>query len=276
MEEANRFCHLPFAICHYAQRGHLPLTRSVMSERELEAAAPRIFATTHWTVVLAAGEGDSASARRALEMLCAAYWYPIYVYVRRKGHGPDDAEDLTQEFFAQLIAKEHLRLADRTKGKFRTFLLAMLDQFLANARSRAHRQKRGGQFQFVSLDQQSAEERYALEPADDGGTPEEIFLRQWALTLLKKTTDALARKCAAEGKQELFEVARRLLHREGAGVAYAEVAGRLGMSEGAMRVAVHRLRQRFGELLREEIAQTVSSPGEIEEELRFLMRVLSG
>ena len=241
-----------------------------------ESASPRVFATTHWSVVLAAGEGDSIPSQRALETLCAAYWYPIYVYVRRKGYGPDDAEDLTQEFFAQLIAKKHLRLADRDKGKFRTFLLAMLDLFLANEWSRAHRQKRGGQFQFVSLDQQTPEERYALEPADDGGTPEQIFLRQWALTLLKKATDALAARCAAEGKQELFEVARRLLHQEGAGAAYAGVAERLGMSEGAVRVAVHRLRRSFGELLREEIAQTVGSPAEIEEELRFLMRVLSG
>ena len=246
------------------------------SGRSSESTGFRVFATTHWSVVLTAGEGDSAPSQRALETLCTAYWYPIYVYVRRKGHGPDDAEDLTQEFFAQLIAKDHLRLADREKGKFRTFLLAMLDQFLANERSRARRQKRGGQFQFVSLDQQAPEERYALEPADDSGTPEEIFLRHWALTLLQKSTDALAAKCAADGKQELFEVARRLLHREGEGAAYAGVAERLGISEGAVRVAVHRLRQQFGRLLREEIAQTVSSSGEIEEELRFLMRVLSG
>jgi len=183
---------------------------------------------------------------------------------------------LTQEFFAQFIAKELLRLADRNKGRFRTFLLAMLDQFLANERTRTRRQKRGGRFQFVSLDQQTPEQRYALEPVDDGGTPEEIFLRQWALTLLQKTTDALAAKCAAEGKRELFEASRRLLHRESEGAVYADVAKRLGMSEGAVRVAVHRLRQQFGRLLREEIARTVGSSGEIEEELRFLMRVLSG
>ena len=243
--------------------------------RESEVGSPRVFATTHWSVVLAAGEGDSAPSHRALQALCEAYWYPIYVYVRRKGHGPDDAEDLTQEFFAQLIAKEHLRLADREKGRFRTFLLAMLDHFLANERSRAHRQKRGGQFQFVSLDQQTPEERYAMEPVDDSGTPEEIFLRQWALALLKNATEVLSRKCAAEGKQELFEVARRLMFREDAGDAYGGVADRLGMSEGAVRVAVHRLRQNFGEVLREEIAQTVHTRGEVEEELRFLMKVLS-
>lgn len=243
--------------------------------REAGLGRPRVFATTHWSVVLAAGEGDSVPSQRALQELCVAYWYPIYVYVRRKGHGPDDAEDLTQEFFAQLIAKEHLRLADREKGRFRTFLLAMLDQFLANERSRAHRQKRGGQFQFVSLDQQTPEERYAMEPIDDSGTPEEIFLRQWALTLLKNATDALSRRCGAEGKQELFDVARRLMYRDDVGGAYTGVAERLGMSEGGVRVAVHRLRQTFGEALRDEIAQTVHTRGEVEEELRFLMKVLS-
>src|SRR5713101_3768712 len=126
---------------------------------EPEPGSPRVFATTHWSVVMAAGDGESASAQRALETLCRGYWYPIYVYVRRKGYGPDDAQDLTQEFFAQLIAKEHLRLADREQGKFRTFLLAMLDYFLAREWSRAHRQKRGGQFTFISLDDQGPEER---------------------------------------------------------------------------------------------------------------------
>src|SRR6266404_8782880 len=149
--------------------------------RESAPDSPRVFATTHWSVVVAAGKDEAAPARNALEKLCRAYWYPIYVYVRRKGYGPDDAQDLTQEFFAQLIAKEHLRLADREKGKFRTFLLAMLDYFLAREWSRAHRQKRGGQFIFISLDQQSPEERYRLEPADND-KPEKKFLRQWALT----------------------------------------------------------------------------------------------
>src|SRR6185503_4836066 len=141
--------------------------------QESDATSARVFATTHWSVVLAAGQGDSPQAHRALETLCRGYWYPIYVYVRRKGYGPDEAQDLTQEFFAQLIAKEHLRLADRSKGKFRTFLLATLDYFLAREWSRAHRQKRGGQFIFLSLDQQTPEERYKLEPADNA-TPERV------------------------------------------------------------------------------------------------------
>src|ERR1044071_8223296 len=172
------------------------------SDRESEGTGRGVFATTHWSVVLAAGQGDSLPAQRALETLCRGYWYPIYVYVRRKGHGPDDAQDLTQEFFSQLIAKEHLRLADREKGKFRTFLLATLDYFLAREWSRAHRQKRGGQFTFVSLDEETPEERYRLEPADND-TPEKKFLRHWALTVLKQTMNALESECEAKGKRAL-------------------------------------------------------------------------
>jgi RNA polymerase sigma-70 factor (ECF subfamily) len=225
-------------------------------------------------VVLAAGQGDSAPAQRALETLCRGYWYPIYVYVRRKGHGPDDAQDLTQEFFSQLIAKEHLRLADREKGKFRTFLLATLDYFLAREWSRAHRQKRGGQFTFISLDQQRPEDRYRMEPADND-TPDKKFLRNWVLTVLQQTLTALERECEANGKGALFREVQGFLTGEGNATAYVEMGRHLGMSEGAMYVAVHRLRQRYGELLRHEIAQTVSNPKEIDEEMRFLMGALS-
>src|SRR6266404_5818537 len=171
--------------------------------RESAPASPRVFATTHWSVVVAAGLDESAPARSALETLCRAYWYPIYVYVRRKGHGADDAQDLTQEFFAQLIRKQHLRLADRNKGKFRTFLLATLDCFLAREWSRAHRQKRGGQFVFISLDDKTPEERYRLEPADND-TPEKKFERQWALTILKQAMDGLEKECEANDKGALF------------------------------------------------------------------------
>jgi RNA polymerase sigma-70 factor (ECF subfamily) len=244
------------------------------SKRESDVAAPRVFPTTHWSVVLAAGQNDSVPAQRALETLCRGYWYPLYVYVRRKGYGPDDAQDLTQEFFAQLIAKEHLRLADREKGKFRTFLLATLDYFLAREWSRAHRQKRGGQFIFISLDQQTPEERYRLEPAGQD-TPEKNFLRQWALTVLKQAMNALENECEANDKGALFREVRNLLSGERDGAAYAEIGRRLAMTEGAVRVAVHRLRQRYGELLRSEIAQTVSGPEEVEEEMRYLLGALS-
>jgi DNA-directed RNA polymerase specialized sigma24 family protein len=241
---------------------------------ESEAAGPRVFATTHWSVVLAAGQGDSGTAQCALETLCRAYWYPLYVYVRRKSYGPDEAQDLTQEFFAQLIAKEHLRLADRAKGKFRTFLLAMLDYFLAREWSRAHRQKRGGQFTFISLEQQAPEERYRLEPADND-TPEKKFLRQWALTVLEQAMNALERECRAHDKGVLFGEVKEMLSSERDGPAYAEIARRLNMGEGATRMAVLRLRRRYGELLRHEIAQTVGGPEEVEEEMRYLLSVMS-
>jgi RNA polymerase sigma-70 factor (ECF subfamily) len=241
--------------------------------QKLNAPSPRVFATTHWSVVLAAGEGSSESAQTALETLCRAYWYPIYVYVRRKGYGPDEAPDLTQEFFTQVIAKKHLRLADPDKGKFRTFLLVTLDYFLAREWSRAHRQKRGGQFSFVSLDQQPPEERYRFEPVDNQ-TPEDSFQKQWALTLLKQAMDLLARQCEASGKAALFGEVRGLLSGEQAEARYTEISQRLKMSEASVRVAVHRLRQRYGELLRSEIAKTVSRPEEVDEELRYLLQVL--
>jgi RNA polymerase sigma-70 factor (ECF subfamily) len=245
------------------------------SGQDSEGHNPRVFATTHWSVVVAAGKDESAPAQSALETLCRAYWYPIYVYVRRKGYGPDEAQDLTQEFFVQLISKHHLRLADRSKGKFRTFLLATLDYFLAREWSRAHRQKRGGQFTFISLDQQTPEERYRIEPADNE-TPEKKFVRQWALTVLKQTMDALERECETNGKGDLFREVKNLLSGERDGGVYAGISRHLAMAEGAVRVAVHRLRQRYGELLRGEIAQTVAGPEEVEEEMRFLLQALSG
>jgi DNA-directed RNA polymerase specialized sigma24 family protein len=241
---------------------------------ESNAGSPRVFSTTHWSVVTAAGKGGSEPALCALETLCRVYWYPIYAYVRRKGYRPPEAQDLTQEFFAQLIAKEHLRLADRNKGKFRSFLLATLDYFLAREWSRAHRQKRGGQFTFISMDAQTPEERYRLEPADLE-TPEKKFLRQWTLTVLKQAMNALQSECEVNGKGRLFEEARNLLSGERGGAAYAQISQRLSMAEGAVRVAVHRLRQRYGELLRTEVAQTVASEDEVDEELRYLLRVLS-
>jgi RNA polymerase sigma-70 factor (ECF subfamily) len=243
------------------------------SAQESDAASPRIFATTHWSVVLAAGHGESAPAQRALEALCHVYWYPIYAYVRRKGYRPEEAQDLTQEFFAQLIAKEHFRLADRNKGKFRGFLLATLDYFLAREWTRAHRQKRGGQFTFISMDEQPPEERYQLEPADLE-TPERKFLRQWALTVLKQAMNALQAECKANGKALLFREAKNLISGERYGAAYAQISQNLNMSEGAVRVAVHRLRQRYGELLRCEVAHTVNSEEEVDEELRYLFQVL--
>ena len=244
------------------------------SARESRATGSRVFATTHWSVVLAAGQGESAPAQRALEALCRAYWYPIYAYVRRKGYRPEEAQDLTQEFFAQLIERNHFRLADRDKGKFRGFLLARLDYFLAREWSRAHRQKRGGQFTFISMDEHSPEEWYRLEPADHD-TPEKQFLRQWALTVLKQAMNALQTECEANGKGALFREAKSLISGERHGTAYTDISRNLGLAEGTVRVAVHRLRQRYGELLRSEVAHTLASEEEVDEELRYLFQVLS-
>src|SRR5215472_10831350 len=229
-----------------------------------DAQGARAFATTHWSVVLTAGQDTSPQAKDALETLCRAYWYPIYGYVRRKGYGPEEAQDLTQEFFGQMISKGHLRLADQNKGKFRTFLLATLDYFLVNEWRRAHRQKRGGGLSFVSLDQQNAEERYNLEPAVHD-TPEKELVREWALTVLKRTMDALGAECEASGKGPLFQEVRTMLSGERDSGAYPGISQRLEMKEGALRTAVHRLRQRYGELLRNEVAQTVERPQEVEE-----------
>jgi len=242
--------------------------------RESELAGPRVFATTRWSVVAAAGEDGSALSQHALETLCSAYWHPIYFYVRRKGHGPDEARDLTQEFFSQLICKKHLRLADRHKGRFRSFLLATLDYFLRREWSRAHRQKRGGEFKFVSLEEQTSEEWSGHEPSDNDN-PEKRFQRQWALTVLKKTMDALESECAAHGKEALFREVKKLLSGERDGMSYLEIGKRLELTEGTVRVSAHRLRQRYGELLRDEVAKTVGASEDVEEELHDLLRVLS-
>lgn len=233
-----------------------------------------VFITTHWSVVLAAGDSASPQADAALEALCRAYWYPIYVYVRRKGHGPDDAQDLTQAFFAALLEKRLLRIADPAKGRFRSFLLGVLDHFLAREWTKAHRQKRGGGRAILSLDEADPEARFRTEPAHDE-TPERAYDRQWALTLLESTLARLEAECRQAGKTDLFEVAKGLLSGEKAAGSYRDLGARLGLSEGAVKVAVHRLRQRYAELLRAEIAQTVRSPAEVEDELRHLFQALA-
>ena len=231
------------------------------------------FTTTQWTVVVQAGGSSSPGAMSALTELCRAYWYPIYAFVRRKGHSPHDAQDLTQEFFARLIEKNSVSTADRNKGRFRTFLLGALDHFLAKEWRDARRLKRGGGRTLLSLDDASAEERYRLEPADPA-TPERLFERRWALTLLEHSLDRLGRECEAGGKRRLFESVKGLLAGERAPGGYPVLAKELGMSEGALMTAVHRLRRRYGNLLRDEIARTVSGPDEIEAELRQLFAAL--
>lgn len=231
------------------------------------------FMTTRWSVVLAAGARNSPRSEEALAALCQAYWYPLYVYVRRRGHSADEALDLTQEFFARLLEKHYLRQADVERGRFRSFLLAAFKHFLANERDRASAQKRGDGLPALPLEVETAEGRYRREPADHE-TPERVFERRWALTMLDRVLAALRNEYHASGRAELFERLEDLLTAGKSEEPYSRLGATLGMSEGAVKVAVHRLRRRFGDLLREEIAQTVPSVDEVDDEIRYLFRVL--
>jgi RNA polymerase sigma factor (sigma-70 family) len=231
------------------------------------------FSTTHWSLVLAAGDTKSPEAKEALERLCRTYEYPIYAYVRRKGYRREDAQDLTQEFFSRLVARNYLSVADRNRGKFRSFLLGSLEHFLAREWTKAHAQKRGGGRAIFSLDEADAESRYLREPAHDM-TPERIFDRRWATTLLDQAMSRLREECAANKKGDLLARVEPHLSGEKGEASYADIAPALNMSEGAVKVAVHRLRRRYGELVRTEIEHTVATPDEVDEELQYLFRVL--
>jgi RNA polymerase sigma-70 factor (ECF subfamily) len=231
------------------------------------------FTTTHWSVVLKAGGTESPEATEALEALCRSYWYPLYAYVRRKGNSPHDAQDLTQEFFARLLERRYLRLADRTQGRFRTFLLSSLKNFLINDWKKGNREKRGGGQKVLSLDEETAESRFAAEPAT-AQPPDSLYDRGWAAILLDRTLAALRAEFEQSGKLDLFERLKVFVWGEKNALSYAAMATQLGMTEGAVKVAVHRLRQRYGELLRAEVAQTVSTPAEVKEELRYLVSVI--
>jgi RNA polymerase sigma-70 factor (ECF subfamily) len=242
--------------------------------RESTPAGAARFATTHWTVVCSAGAHDSLHARAALEKLCATYWYPVYAFVRRQGHSSHDAQDLTQEFFARLLENNTFAVADRRRGRFRSFLLASLKNFLVKEWQRANAQKRGGGEVFVPLETGEAERRYALEPADTL-TAETIFERRWALTLLEQVLSTLRNEHIASGKGDQFDALKPALMGERHGAPYASVAAQFGTTEGAIKITVHRMRQRYRELLHETIAQTVATPTEIEDELRHLFAVVS-
>ncbi len=231
------------------------------------------FTTTHWSVVLAARE-PSPEAAQALAELCRAYWYPLYAYVRRKNYPVADAQDLTQEFFARFLGKNYLSSVDRRKGKFRSFLLASLEHFLVKEWTRTNRLKRGGGQTIIAWDGCDSEERYRLEPPDDW-TAERLYERRWALTVLEQAMAALAAEYSGLGKQTLFEELKGFISCAESEASYPDLARRFSMSEGAVRVAVHRLRQRYGEAVRAEIAKIVQRPDEIEEELRHLFVALS-
>lgn len=233
-----------------------------------------VFSTTHWSVVLAAGNKDDAAATDALERLCTKYWYPIYAFVRRRGSDAHTAEDLTQSFFASLLEKQTLKRADRQKGKFRTFLLAALTNFLNNEWDKGRSQKRGGKCQIVSLDETVAEDRYRHEPIESA-SPEKLFERRWATLLLEQVLDRLKREYTSEGKADLFVKLEPCLTGEASRGFHDECAATLGMNPGAVRTALHRLRQRFGQLLRDEVSQTVAGEAEIDEEIRDLFAAVS-
>jgi RNA polymerase sigma factor (sigma-70 family) len=233
---------------------------------------PGRFVTTRWSLVLAAGGVESEHSRSAMTRLLETYWYPLYAFARRKGRDPDDACDLTQEFLLGLLDGQFLGDADPQKGRFRTFLLTAFERFLVDSWRRGHREKRGGGRPIISLSSIDAEERYRLEPADRL-TPEQIYERRWAMTLLDVTMQRLEEENAAAGREDVFSVVKPILAGEDDS-SYAELGARLGMKEGALRTAVHRLRQRFGALLRAEIEETISNPEDVDDELRHLFQLL--
>ena len=244
------------------------------SSTRLSESRQSVFATTRWSVVLAAGQGGTTHSQAALGKLCQTYWYPLYAYVRRRGHSPEDAQDLTQEFFAQLLERQALAKADPNRGRFRSFLLGSLNHFLANEWQKARAQKRGSGRELLSLDWAAAEDRFDLEPADHAA-PDRIFEKQWALTLLSEVLNRLEQEYRGAGKADWFLELKQTLMGVRESQPYVELANRLGVSESAVKVAVHRLRKRYRELVREEIAGTLAGPQDVEPEMRHLFSVLA-
>lgn len=232
------------------------------------------FATTHWSVVLAAGNRANVHHEDALQTLCQTYWYPLYAYVRHRGHGPQDAEDLTQAFFARLLEKGSLGRLTQDKGKFRSFLLTALNHFRIDEWKQAAAQKRGSGRSIVHLDRDEAEERYHQELVDTT-TPERLFEQNWAVSLLNTVFERLQQEHEVLGKGRAFEQLKFCLTGDRSEVPYSALSEQLGISESALKVQVHRLRKRYRELLRQEVAHTVSNPEEVEEELRYLFQVVS-
>ena len=233
-----------------------------------------IFATTHWTVVLAAGKRHTPQSDGALEELCRTYWFPLYAYVRRRGHTKEDAEDSVQAFFARFLAKNYLEGLSAERGRFRAFLLASLKHFLINEWKKTQRLKRGGGEAPLSLDWETADTKFQVAATNEP-SPDKVFDREWALALLAKVIERLQQECETDGKAKLFAQLKIFLTAGKDGTAQAEVAKALGMEEGAVRVAIHRLRKRYRELLRAEIAQTLADAADVDEEMRALFGAFS-
>jgi RNA polymerase sigma factor (sigma-70 family) len=232
------------------------------------------FSTTRWSLVLAAGRKSDALSTDALTGLCEMYWYPVYAFIRRQGYRAEDCADLTQEFFARVLEKNYFHDADPSRGRFRAFLCVAIRHFLSNERDRARTVKRGGTSPPISLDVETAEGTYRLEPRDDL-TPEKLFDRRWALILIDRVLARLRDSHASAGKSELFDHLKGFLTGDSAGLPYADVAKALGMTEGSIKVAVHRLRRNFRDTLIQEIADTVSEPADIAAEIKYLMKAVS-
>lgn len=232
---------------------------------------------THWSVILAARDSNSKVARQALEQLCRSYWYPLYAFLRRKGHSPEDAQDLTQGFFSELIEKNRLDHVDRAKGKFRCFLLRAIQNHAHDAWDRFRAEKRGGRVQILSLDEQMAEERFNREPADEL-TAEQAHDRRWAMTVLESAMARLEAEFRKPGKRDLFHALKDFLSAKKTGESYGQVAEKLSTTEDAVRCAVQRMRRRYGELIRGEVAETLASPTkpQVDEEVRFLLSMVGG
>ena len=237
-------------------------------------AGRRRLATTRWSVVLAAGGSDAPASRAALETLCEAYWYPVYAFVRRAGHSSEDARDLTQEFFARVLEKGYLRAARPERGRFRAFLLTSVRHFLSNERDWRSAIKRGGGKPVLPLEFDDGERRYQIEPVDES-TPDRIYERRWATTVLEVARRRFDEAQARLGRDATFHRLRGSVFGDGDAAKYQDLAVELGMTEGALRVAVHRLRRQFGAILREVVAETVERDEAVEEELRYLLEIVS-
>jgi RNA polymerase sigma-70 factor (ECF subfamily) len=249
-----------------------------MSADPDQTKAPSAFPDTRWSLVSGVREGradagDIERAERALSELCQLYWFPLYVFVRRRGYSAHDAEDLTQGFLVRLIERGDFGSADREKGRLRSYLLGAMKNYLSERHKYETAQKRGGKAQTISIDGAEAEERYALEPREEE-TPETQFEKRWALTVLENILGRLRAEYESSGKSEQFEALQPMLAWGGQEGGHADAAAKLGISENNVRVSLHRLRKRYGELMREEIADTVAAEGEVDEELNYLMSVL--
>jgi DNA-directed RNA polymerase specialized sigma24 family protein len=240
---------------------------------DVSPQGPRSFETTRWSLVISAGQVGTPESQEALATLCNLYWYPTYLFVRRRGYGAEEGLDLTQGFFTRLLEKNDLATADRSRGRFRSWLLGCLKHFLSNEWDRTKALKRGGGKAILSINAEDAEGRYLREPSHDL-TPERTFDRRWALTLLDQTLSTLKDECKKNGKQSLFEALKPALAGEGRDEGYADIGEQLGMSEGAVKVAAHRLRSRYRDILRARIGETVDTEAAVDEEIRDLFAAL--